>query len=311
MAVPGQTYDYLVRNVWQPELYATHFRNFWLFNDSRFPFKPALGGDTISQPYEYAVSTNVSTFQYDDPMVEPFSTSDIRAYFNKQSFQEAARLFLTKMHYRANGGYQIPVDEVRETLDGATKNLRDLVTTTILTSLESQIDAANTYSDAALTRATYGMTSYEEDTATALTITHLEDMVEALMQHTTYGLDVRSRDDLLWLMPENQKTNISRLATGGQYFEFNASSDSTANIDGGRQYRTASFDNIEIMTVPEMTSTTILLVHKPDIVVWQTEPFMIEEKTELAHTRLWKLTDGYNLEVKRPANHGKLSAKTA
>lgn len=315
MATPGQTYDYLVRNVWAPSLYSIHFLNHWLFDESRFPFVQALGGDVISQTYEYAVSSNTGTFNYDDPMVEPFTTSMIRAYFNKQSFQEAARLFLTKLHYRSNGGYEIPINDVQKTLNDGIANLRDKVTTTLLTTLESQIDAANTYSDAALVRATYGMASYEEDTSTALTLAHFEDAIEALMTHTTYGKTIRSKSDLVILMPENQRTNLARLATdspsGSTFFNMQASSQNPASIDAGRAFRTEAFDTIELMSVPEMTTTTILIAHKPDIVVHQTEPFMVEEKSELAHTRLWKITDGYNIEVKNPANHAKLSDKTA
>lgn len=315
MATPGQTYDYLVRNVWQPELYTIHFRNYWLFDDSRFTFEPAPGGDVISQTYEYAVSSNVGTFQYDDPMVEPFTTSMIRAYYNKQSFQESARLFLTKMHYRSNGGYEIPVDDVRKVLNDGTLNLRDKVTTTLLTSLESQIDGSNTYSDAALVRATYGMASYADTTSTTLAISQLEDAIEGLMTHTTYGKTIRSKSDLMILLPENQRTNLSRLSTdspsGSTFFNMSSSTQDMGPIDAGRAFRTQFFDGIELMSVPEMTSTTIVILHKPDVVVWQTEPFMIEEKPELAHTRLWKLTDGYNIEIKNPANHAKLTNKTA
>jgi hypothetical protein len=311
LATPGQTYDYLVRNVWQPELYVHHFLNFWFFDQSIFPFQRALGGDTISRAYEYSVSSNTGTFQYDDPMVEPFNSNWIRAYFNKQSFQESARLWKTKMHYRSNGGYQVNVDDVRKVLDDGVRNLRDKVTTTLLTALEAQIDSSSAYSDASLTRATYGFAAYEEDTSTALTLAHLEDAIEALMTGVTYGKNVSSRRDLVILMPENQLTNLARLQTGASNFSFDASSQNMAPIDAGRMFRTASFDGIDIMTVPEMTSTSILIVHKPDVTIWETEPMEIEEKPELAHTMLWKITAGYNLEVAGPANHAKLSNKTA
>lgn len=312
MAVPGDTFDTLVRNVWAPELYREHFLNDWFFNGSRFEMKQALGGDTISTPYEYTVSSNVGTFQYDDPMVEPLQSSQVRAYFNKQSFQEAARVFKTKLNYRQNGGYQVAFEAIQHELDLAMKTLRDKIVTTLIGQLEAQIDSTTAYSDASLSRTTYAaLKSYEEATATALTLTHLEDLVEALMTHTTYGVNVSSESELLFLFPRNQLTNLSRLTGGGQYNESVIALQDGSPADAGRVFRTKSFEGIEIASVPDMTTTVILCVHKPNIVLHQTEPFEVEEKSEAAHTRLWKLTDGWNIEAKRPNNHAKLSGKTA
>ena len=315
MAVPGQTFDYLVRNVWAPEIYQTYFHNHWIFDQRYFAITPAEDGDRITQAYKYALTSNAGTFQYDDPMVEPGSASWIQAYWNKLSYQEAARVFKTKLNYRGSGGYQVMVDAIREALDDAISALRDYITTTLLTQFEAQIDGANTYSDAGLTRATYGLTSYTETTTTALTLAHMEDAIEALMTHTTYGKTVRSRSDLLWLVPENQRTNIARLSTDSPsqatFFQMSSSTQDPRPIDAGRVHRLETFDGIEVATVPEQTSTTILLVHKPDVKIHRTEPFEVEEKQEKAHTMLWKITDGYNLEIRNPGNHAKLTNKTA
>ena len=63
--------------------------------------------------------------------------------------------------------------------------------------------------------------------------------------------------------------------------------------------------------VPDQTNTTILLVHKPDITIYQNRPLTIVEKTENADSLLWHLTCGYNIIHKSPGNGAKLSDKTA
>ena len=316
MAMPGNTYATLVREVWTPQLETTVFRNNWMLDGSTFPVVTPPGGTTISTGYEYAITSNTGTYNHDDPMPEPFASSQVRAYFTKDYFQEAARLFGQYLDNMGNGGTEPSFAPIQHELDSAAKNLLDIATTTMLADLEAQIDGANTYSDAALSRTTYAtLLSYEEDTSTALTMAHLEDMVEALMTHTTYGQQVRSESDLLWLFPRNQVTNLSRLAGGQAYnadlFHMAASTQDMGPMDAGRVFRTKSFEGIEMRVVPDQTNTTILLVHKPDITIYQNRPLTIKEKTENADSLLWHLTCGYNVVCKSPGNSGKLSDKTA
>jgi hypothetical protein len=287
------------------------FLNNWMFDESTFPVVDSLGGTTISTGYEYSITSNTGTFNHDDPLVEPFASSQVRAYFNKDYFQEAARVFKQYLDNMRNQGTEVQIDAVRHEIETATKNLLDKVTTTMIADTEAQIDSSTAYSDGSLSRTTYAtLKSYEETTATALTLAHLEDMVEAIMTHTTYGQQVRSEQDLLFMVPRNQATNISRLATGAQYFEFNASSQG-GPIDAGRVFRTKQFEGIDIVQVPDMTTTVLLCVHKPDIKIHRNRPLTIIDKPELADTMLWQLSCGYNAICHNPGNSGKLSAKTA
>lgn len=169
MAMAGNTYSTLVREVWTPQLETTVFHNNWLFDGSVFPVVDAPGGTTISTGYEYAVTTNTGTFNHDDPMVEPFTSSHVRAYFNKDFFQESARVFKQYLDMMGNGGSQVVLDAVQHSLEIATKNLLDIATTTMIADLEAQIDSSTAYSDASLSRTTYAtLKSYEETTSTAL-----------------------------------------------------------------------------------------------------------------------------------------------
>jgi len=317
MATPGNTYSTLVREVWTPQLETTVFFNNWMFDGSMFPVVDAPGGTTISTGYEYLISSNAGTFNHDDPMVEPFTSSQIRAYFNKDFFQESARTFDQYVDMMANGGTE-PANfaPIQKSLETATKNLLDKTTTTMIADLEAQIDSASTYSDALLSRTTYAtLKSYEETSSTGLTIAHLEDMVEAIMTHTTYGQQVRSEQDLLFLFPRNQLTNLSRLSGGQAYnadlWHMTTSTQNMGPADAGRVFRTKQFEGIPIQVVPDMTNTVILCVHRPDITIYRNRALRITPKSELADTQLAMLSCGYNAICKCPGNSGKLSAKTA
>lgn len=317
MVMAGETFSTLVREVWWPELMVTHFRNFWMFDQNYFEMVPALGGSAINAGYEYTVSSNVGTYNYDDSMVEPYSSSQVKAYFNKDHFQEAVRIFGVYKDYLSNGGSETAaLDYARKSLEGGMLNLRDKITTTMISDLETQVDSSTAYSDASLSRTTYAsLKSYEEATSTALGMAHLEDAVEALMTHVTYGQGVRSEQDLLWMVPRNQLTNLSRLVTGQAYnasfFQMMTSTQDMGPADAGRVFRTKTFEGIDIVSVPDMTTTVLLCLHKPDVKIVETRPFTIKEKSETADTELYQLTAAYNAVAKRPGNHAKLSGKTA
>ena len=313
MAVPGNTFSDLVREVWTPELKQTIWFNSWMFDQSLFQIKPSPGGRTISTGYQTAVSSNVGTYAYDEPMPEPYTSTEVKAYFNKDWFQEAARVFKQYLDSMKNGGTEPQFDAVRNSIEVAMKNIRDKISTTMIADLITQIDSSTAYSDASLSRTTYAsLKSYEEATSTALTLAHMEDMVEAIDDHVTYGQTVGDlAAECVFLMPRNQLTNLSRLATGASAFEFTSSTQNPADIDVGRVHRVAKFEQIPIVVVPDMTSTVILLVHKPSTIVYETRPFEIEEKDEPADTMLWHLTAAYNIVCHSPGNSGKLSGKTA
>lgn len=317
MAMQGDTFSSMVREVWTPELINSIFHNFWMFNGT-FPVMTPPGGTSISTGYEYTETSSVGTYQYDDPMPTPGYTSQIRAYHNKDHFQESVRTFNIYKDFLSNGGNQTPSTSLaddRHALEQGMRRLRDKACTTMLGDIETDVDATNTYGDGSLVRATYNMTSYEESSSTALTLAHLEDAIEALMTHTTYGTGVTSEKDLIILAPRNQITNISRLETGVAYnstfLMMQTNAQDMGPMDAGRVFRTKTFEGIDLVSVPDMTTTTILILHKPDVAIYETRPVTIVEKSEAADTNLWHLTCGYNAVVRNPVNSAKLSAKTA
>jgi hypothetical protein len=312
MALSGQTFSTIKREVWTPELQNAIWYNNFMFDQSLFEIVTPPPGDTIATGYEYSVSTNTGTYTYDQAMVDPYSTSQIKAYFNKDSYQESTRSFNMHIENR-QGVYETGVLDVeRKNLEGGVKNLRDLATTTMISDLEGQIDSSTAYSDASLSRTTYAtLKSYEESTSTALTLAHLEDLIENLEARATYGLGVESTSDLVFLMPRNQLTNLARLALGTAALTATDKVGVAGAIDAGRVFRTKQFEGIDIVVVPEMTTTVILCCHKPDIKIFENRKLKITEKSEAADTNLNLITAGYNIVCMNPNNSAKLSAKTA
>jgi hypothetical protein len=104
---------------------------------------------------------------------------------------------------------------------------------------------------------------------------------------------------------------VTGQAYNASFFQMLTSTQDMGPADAGRVMRTKAFEGIEIAVVPDMTTTVILLVHKPDVKVYETRPLTIVEKSEKADTQLWHLTGSWNAIAERPGNHAKLSGKTA
>ena len=312
MTIAGVTYDTLKREVWRPELQNAIFDNFWFFDQSVFKKVSPQDGDTIATGYETSVSTNAGTYDYDDAMVEAYTSTQVKAYFTKDSFQETARAFNQLLRKRGEGGYEVKgLNARKRIIERAARNLKDRVMTTMLTDAESQVSSSSAYSDASLSRTTYAtLRSYQEDTTTDLTLGHLEDAIEALETHTTYGLGVQSYQDLVILAPRNQITNLARLALGTAALTL-TNQIPDGPIDAGRVFRTKVFEGIDVIPVADMTTTTIMILHKPDVTVYMGSDLTITPKDEPADTELNLLTMDCNVVIENPNNHAILTSKTA
>jgi hypothetical protein len=254
------------------------------------------------------VSTNAATYNYDDPAPDPDTSSQVRAYFNKDNYQGTARTFNVYNTYLTNGGSEVgggslAADQLA--IELAASNLRDLISTTAIADIESQIDSAGNYSDGTLSRSTYNFTSYEESTSTALTLAHMEDALEAV-EGVTYGpggMPAR-REDYVWLVPRNQLTMVSGASNFPINFTPEGIKDPTRTVN-------LSHETVPIIAVPDMTTTVLLLVHKPTTFLYEGRALEIKPKSELADTNIWLLTATYNLVATNPRACAKLSAKTA
>lgn len=297
------------------------YQNNWFFDPNGVFVDGEIGkGSQIAIPIEYSHTDNSGTYSYDDAMPLSNSTSGVIAHFNKDSYQAAVRTYNMLKAYNTGSGETIETalgtalsknNELNMTL-GA---LRARITAAAIADIEAQIDSSTAYSDDSLTLATYNLASYEDTTSGALTLNQMEDAVEALMS-TTYG--AATLDQLMWLMPINQRTNLGRLssATIGSsidtsYLPMTTDAQNPAPMDAGRLHRVESFCGIPIQVVPGMTSTVILLVRKGTLKRYIWRPFEVKEKDVLADQELLHIVGGANAICDMPSWNAKLSAKTA
>jgi hypothetical protein len=215
------------------------------------------------------------------------------------------RTFNVYKDWHAGGaGNETSTDYIMEAMNHGVANHRDLVNTALIADLEAQVDAANTYSDTALVRATYDMVSYEEDTATDLAQSQMEDIMEVLDQGTSYGRTTPA--DAAWFVPRNQLTNIGRFGSDSLRY-----TQSDPTFDSGVITKVATFEGVPIYVIPGMTSTTLLYLNMSKVKIYETRSLTITPKSELADTELFHITSSYNIVADSPKFHGKLSAKTA
>ena len=302
----------LMREVWQPTAVANILRKSSLMSSGVFSMRgetDAEGGSTLSWAIEYGQTDNSGTHAKGDVFPVAGDVDSVRAYQNKDQFSSTAKVDkIQKQRMQVNrGGQQINLPDLmtKAIADEAAK-LGQTVDAQLIADLEAMIDSAGNFSDAALDRSTYSLASYEATTVGALALADLEDAVEAL-EGPSYGPNVGSRDELVWLMPRNQFTNLSRLAMGSQYFEFGASQESAGPADAGRTRKLASFEGIDIVVVNGMTTTNILLCHKPSIEIVEHLSLDLQPLPQYEYAEAMGLIWGANTLVLSPRDCAKLS----
>jgi hypothetical protein len=249
---------------------------------------------------------------YSDAFPDPDDMASVNAYQTKDYVQNTALTY----DILAN---QVEVNRDGKTTEGFTSyeakaienaalNMLENLSGRYVTDLIAMIDGAGNFSDAALTRSTYGLSSYEQSVSGVLTLAAMEDIVEGLMTNT-YG--AANPGDLTFLMAPNQLTNLSRLTSGTTALTFDASSDGTNPIDGGRRHRNVSFDGIPIMVDNAMSTTDILLLRRGTIEVHDHQAMGTKEIPVAAQQKRVGIFKGSNIIVKNPTWNGKLSGVTA
>jgi hypothetical protein len=254
--------------------------NSWFLNQSFFPVigeGECPGGSTIPFLIDYSTSTNAEQRVIGTPIPNPDTINTVAAYFNKDYYHASSKVAgITKQQLTVNhNGSVVPIDPNMKSMQTASKNLVDLISTTIIADLITQVDSATAFSDASLTRATYGIEAYESAVSGVQTLALFEDGIEYL-EDVTYG--PIAHEDLVIIMARNQKTNHARLVTGAAYRETNSSSESKSAIDGGTVNRVMSFDDVPFLILPDFTNTTILIVPKSAIKVYVHENLRFVKK---------------------------------
>jgi hypothetical protein len=319
MTLSGDTFSNYLNTVYTPMAEETIFWNNSLLDGSVFEvIKPEQcpGGDYINVLIDWAATTYAAAYTVGDPMPTPDTLSSVRAYFNKDFYQVSAKTYNYYKWLQAgiNGTHSGLGDQDEKAILTSAKSLRDLMTTTMLSDLETWIDASSNFSDAALARGTYTSLVSQETAGggTGVTLAQLEDLVEG-MQNVTYG--PVATEDMAWIMARNQLTNVSRLgsnlAYNSTFAAMTTSLDSTAPIDIERAHRTATIAGIPVVVLPDFSTTDILLVNRKKIKIYNWAPLEIVPKDVAAAEQSWLLTMGASLVVLDPRQQSKIDNLSA
>jgi hypothetical protein len=169
------------------------------------------------------------------------------------------------------------------------------------------IDSAGNFSDAAVSRSTYNFASNETTTVGTLSGS---DMDEAIRVQSTRQYGNAKPSDLIWMMSSLNHQRVSGFTTGGQYKEFNASSDASGNIDGSAIHRVGSWGSVPIYIENELGDADILLLRKGTQFVadhWTPQP---KDVPKDAWQKRELLGMGSNMITTNPRWNGKLSGIT-
>lgn len=306
MALAGEDYQVYLKDVYTPMAIKTYLSNTIWFQQDQIPINTnVVAGKTINHMIRYARTNNAEAYVRGAPMPDNSKSSDVRAYFDKAHFQGSGKVYGIDLAEGANGGTEIPINMTQDAINESIEDVLVKISASITTSLGAQVDSTTAYSDAALARATYSLASLETAVGGALTLAAMEDLLEGL-QDTTYG--IIGTEDLVWLMPRNQLTNLSRLALGtGALTAYEGNNP----LDAGKVFRTKSFEQIPILVIPGMTTTEIYLVNKRDSRIDYHNPIKVTPKDTSEWADQFLSVGGANLIVGDPRRCGKLTGVTA
>jgi len=314
MTLSGETFTSYLRTNVLPVAEETIFFNNKMLDGSIFEtVGPAQcpGGDSIDWIIDTSVSTNAAAYVLGDPMPTPDTTTTVVPYVTKDMFQASAKTYDIYRAYQANGGAYAPLgDQDTKAIQMASRSLRDLCVTTMITDLIALVDSTSAFGDGSLSRTTYAaLASYEAGAISTLAKADLDTAIENMLG-VTYG--PVALEDMVWLMPVNQLFNLADVAGAGLvYNEYSTSSAAGGTLDVENTHRMKSYGGIPIVVVPDMTSTNMLLLNRKKVKVYNWMALEITPKDVAAAEQSWLLKFGANVVVTDPRKQAKLDGITA
>lgn len=309
------------RNAYLKQMLSVLYRDQFFFGpESPFEVVPpesCPSGNRITLGVEYDTTSNGGTYSYDAAAPSSDDVSQTTAYWTKDPYQAASRLYGVIEDQFAQGA-EIPLNRRMKALENTAKNLRAAMVTQMWTDLESDIDSSGNYSDASLTRATYNLASVENTDGGLLGQSHLEDVFEQLEDGDGTGDPAIDTSECIVALGRNQLTHLATSATGNAgddireaLFNFTARSDEKGPIDPDRIHRVRTWGGAQILLAHGLTNTTVLVLHVPSIRVYQWRPFRATPKSVMADQEYTLLTGGGNAICENPVACAKISGLTA
>jgi hypothetical protein len=287
----------------------TIFANKGLFPNAGPAVTP--GSEKISWLIDYDTTNNGGLMSaYSDAAPSPDDMTRIEAYQNKDYFQHTSLIYdilVNQVEVNADGNKVPGTSYQASAIENSARLMAADIASAYVADLKALIDSAGSFSDASLLRSTYNLASKEEATVGTLALTDLDSLIAALLTKE-YGR--ARREDLFWLMSSTNQRRVANLSTKVQYGEFNASSDSTGNIDGGRANRVMSYEGIPIYIEDSMGDADILLLRKGTVTVFDHWQPALKDLNVEAFQQKSLMGMGSNIVVTNPRWNAKASGIT-
>jgi hypothetical protein len=300
-----QDYSGLIRDVIQPDIRETHFAKPYeqlasIFTDD--VKGAAKGGPKILIPIRMSVTSNVANYTKADvnPVAGSFET--VEAWWTRIYTTTAVEVHGIDQS-QAKGDGQIITDLLRDAIATEMPMLWEKIYNNVYAQIKLDIDAAGSYSDAALSRSTYPtIASYEEATNATITLAYMR----AAAFSTRLNKNTLPESSYKWLMQENVYKPFKPLAAAEH--TFNQNTDGGGNIKSGFQ-AIGTFDTSEIFTPQGMTTGDVFYVLPQDVKIQKHRDLEIEQVESGKDSVKMVLRVGINAYCDMPGRQGKMTDK--
>jgi hypothetical protein len=275
-----------------------------------FKPRPSRGGNSVdwtvdSQPTDYTEACSEGdSAPLDNYSVTSTATVAMQHFQGKTTVSSHA-----KIAARGQAG-AAEYDPMAEGVAKLTKSLMNTVHGTLVTTLEAAIDASGSYGG--LTRSTYPtvLLSGEESTSTALTRTHLNGAIQALLSGATTTRESMSRQQLSILCSEASYFIANKLQTPSTTYPKVRMIENSLGLDLGDNPEGSRFDGVPFVICNGLSSGTYLIGDLSYIEIVEFLPPALSALGKQNITDSVLLECDYQIVCKKPAAFYKVAAKT-
>jgi hypothetical protein len=272
-----------------------------------FPVVPNLG--SLNDNYArwqvlYDGSNNAESYTEDAPAPVAGYLNHAQALIAIPNYQASFKITGQVANYvRSPAAY---VDAVISEQSYALRNLTDKINTSMVTSLQSQVDASNTHGS--LTRATVGMTSYYVDYGNdnELLPSDMDTMVTNLMG-ATYGSPY-PMSNYVCLMNATTYSDLQAnlYADAGASRAQLVTQTGATSVDGSVLRENGTWSGIPILFMPRMTDGYVLMGPRDVVRIVETKRPTTELLGKVNDADQYLITSYAQLIVTQPRYWGKL-----
>lgn len=299
-----EDYSQLVREVVLPKIMETCFVKQLAQLEALFSKENrTFGGSKITIPIRTSVSSNAAAYDKSDvdPVAGTFVAKD--ATWTKKYYHTAAEVHGIDKAQAEGGGQPSVANLIQDAIKMEMDKLWEVIYDAVYTQIKADIDSAATYSDAALNRVTYPtLASYEEDTATPITLSILRTCSNTTRLDKLCG----PKGGYTWIMQEKVYERFEPLVA--MLHAWNIDGKGGSPIDGGYQ-AVGNFEGVPVATPQGMTTGDVFFCRRQDVKILNHRTLTIEQVPSGRDSAMFVPRLGINAYVENPGFQGKMTDK--